>query len=157
MRKLVIAAVLLFTTTFVQAQQMPPGKWWRREGVVQQLQLTVDQQDRLDDIFRSAANDLIDARADVEKLQVSLRGEIERTQLRRAEIQKIAQRLGEARGKLFEREVMMLVEMRGVLNEQQWLKMRGFLDRMENNPRPNQPRPNQDRPNMQRPRQNRQR
>ncbi len=157
MRKLAIAAVLLIATTFLQAQQLPPGKWWRREGVVQQLQLTVDQQDKLDEIFRDAANDLIDARGEVEKLQVSLRGEIERTQLRRAEIQKIAQRLGEARGKLFEREVMMLVDMRGVLNEQQWLKMRGLLDRMENNPRPNQQRPNQERPNMQRPRQNRQR
>jgi Spy/CpxP family protein refolding chaperone len=157
MKRILIIAALFVAAGFAQAQQMPPGKWWRREGIVQQLQLTADQQDRLDEVFRGAANDLIDARGDVEKLQVALRGEIERPQLRRAEIQRIAARLSEARGKLFEREVMMLVDMRGVLNDQQWIRMRGFLDRMqEGRDRPNgqgQPRPMQ--PNQRRPRQQR--
>jgi Spy/CpxP family protein refolding chaperone len=144
----VLFAVLLSTAASIaNAQQLPGGKWWRREGIVQQLQLTVDQQDKLDEIFRGAANDLIDARAEVEKMQVALRGEIERNQLRRQEIQRIAARLSDARGKLFEREVMMLVDMRAVLNDQQWIRMRGFLDRMENNNRPNPDRPNQQRPN----------
>ncbi|HKR64308.1 MAG TPA: periplasmic heavy metal sensor [Thermoanaerobaculia bacterium] len=145
MKKTLILAALFAAATFAQAQQMPPGKWWRREGVVQQLQLTSDQQNKLDDIFTAAADDLIDARAGVEKLQVALRAEIERPQLRRTEIQKIVTRLSDARGKLFEREVMMLVDMRAVLNDQQWMKMRGFLDRMQDErggPRPNGPRPN---------------
>lgn len=149
-RLLLGGALLLIAASFAQAQQLPPGKWWRREGVVQQLQLTFEQQDRLDQIFNNAASDLIDARAEVEKLQVALRAEIERTQIRRQEVQRIAARLGEARGNLFEREVLMLVDMRGVLNDQQWLRMRVFLDRMQEDRKPNQQRPKAN-PNRPRP------
>ena len=151
--RILIAAALFVAATFAQAQNLPPGKWWRREAVVRELQLTVDQQTRLDDIFNAAADGLIDARADVEKVQVALRAEIERSQLRRAEVQKLAGRLSDARGKLFEREVMMLVDMRAVLNDQQWTKMRNFLDRMQDRrDGPNQQQPQRPMPNRQRPR-----
>ena len=63
---LIILAVSLVTAT-ASAQQMPPGKWWRRPEITRTLALTSDQQARLDAIFRSAANELIDRRADVEK------------------------------------------------------------------------------------------
>jgi len=158
MKRIVIAAALLIAAALAestaQAQQLPPGKWWRREAVVKQLQLTLEQQDRLDEIFRVAADGLIDARADVEKTQVALRAEIERAQLRRAEVQRLAGRLSEARGKLFEREVLMLVDMRSVLSEQQWNRMRTFLDRMQDRPNENPQRqmPNRQRPNQKRPR-----
>jgi Spy/CpxP family protein refolding chaperone len=121
---------LFVAATFAQAQQLPPGKWWRREEVVRQLELTRDQQDKLDEVFRGAANDLIDAKANVDKLQVALRGELDRAQLRRTELQRLATQLSTARGKLFEREIMMLADMRGVLNEEQWTQLRTHLDRM---------------------------
>jgi hypothetical protein len=133
-RRILIIAALFAATVVASAQQLPPGKWWQREAVVQQLQLTSAQQDRLDEIFRGAANDLIDAKAEVDKLQVALRGEIDRPQLRRQEIQRIAARLSEARGRLFEREMLMLVDMRGVLNDEQWRKMRVFLERAQDRP-----------------------
>jgi hypothetical protein len=128
-RRLIIVAVLLASTVIADAQQLPPGKWWRKPEVVQRLELTKEQQDRLDEIFRGAADDLIDAKAAVEKLQIAIRGELDRAQVRRPELQKIARQLSEARGKLFERELMMLVDMRGVLEEEQWRTMRDFLDR----------------------------
>ena len=140
-RRILIVAALFAATVVASAQQLPPGKWWQREAVVQQLQLTSEQQDRLDEIFRGAANDLIDAKAEVDKLQVALRGEIDRPQLRRPEIQRIAARLSEARGRLFEREMMLLVDMRGVLNEEQWRKMRMFLERAQERPVQRQQRP----------------
>lgn len=160
MNRIVLAAALLAAASLIdvtaQAQQLPPGKWWRREAIVQQLQLTLEQQDRLDEIFRTAADGLIDARADVEKLQVALRAEIERAQLRRPEIQRLAAKLSEARGRLFEREVMMLVDMRAVLNDQQWNRMRSFLDRMQEqrerpNDNPQRPMPSRPRLNPRRP------
>jgi hypothetical protein len=139
-------AFLLFAAAVAEAQQLPPGKWWRRPEVIQQLALTGDQQDRLDEIFRAAANDLIDAKSDVEKLQIALRGEIDRSQLRRQEIQRLAGQLNAARGKLFERELMMLIDMRGVLTAQQWDTMRAFLDRAQERRRPQQPMPKRRRP-----------
>jgi Spy/CpxP family protein refolding chaperone len=150
---LAVAAALLLAASFAEAQQLPPGKWWRRPEVVRILALTAEQQSRLDEIFRSRADQLIDTKAEVEKLQIGLRGELDRSQLRRAEIQKIAQRLNEARGRLFEAELMMLVEMRGVLTEEQWEKMRMHLERMQEERRENRQgmRPNVPRPGVPRP------
>ena len=130
-RFLVLAVAVLACAAVAESQGMPPGKWWQRAEVIQELELTRDQQNRLDEIFRGAANELIDAKGEVEKLQVAIRGEMDRPQIRRSELQKIATQLSAARGKLFERELMMLVDMRAVLNEQQWAKARRFLDRVQ--------------------------
>jgi hypothetical protein len=129
--RLLTIAALLFTTAIANAQQMPQGKWWRRDEIVRQLELTRDQQDKLDAVFRGAADELIDAKAAVDKLQIALRGELDRPQLRRQELQRIAGQLSQARGKLFEREVLMLADMRGVLDPDQWARLRQFLDRMQ--------------------------
>jgi Spy/CpxP family protein refolding chaperone len=128
-KRLVLAATLVLAAAFASAQNLPPGKWWERPEIIRQLQLTNEQQDRLDEIFRGAANELIDAKGEVEKLQIALRGEIDRPQIRRAEVLRIAGQLGEARGRLFQREIAMLLEMHSVLTDQQWNHMRAMLDR----------------------------
>ena len=145
-RRILIAAALLVAAGLAEAQQLPPGKWWRRPEVVQRLELTGEQQNRLDDVFRGAADGLIDAKAGVEKLQVALRGEIDRSTLRRGEIQRIAGELNAARGRLFERELMMLVDMRAVLNESQWNRLREHLDRMQDHNREQRPMQRRGRP-----------
>ncbi len=135
MKRFVIAIAVLACAAIapmdLMAQGMPPGKWWQRPDVIQELQLTHEQQNRLDEIFRGAANDLIDAKGAVEKLQIAIRGELDRPQTRKAELLRIAEQLSEARGKLFERELTMLVDMRAVLNDRQWIRMRQHLDRMQ--------------------------
>lgn len=128
--RILIVAALLLCGIAAEAQQLPPGKWWRRPEVVKELQLSAQQQGRLDEIFSSAADDLIDAKADVEKLQVGIRSELDRPQFRRQELQRIGAQLSTARGKLFERELMMLADMRSVLDDQQWSRMRSRLDAM---------------------------
>jgi Spy/CpxP family protein refolding chaperone len=143
-QRLILACAVLVAAVAAHAQQMPPGKWWRRAEIIQELSLTADQQQQLDDIFRTTADELIDAKAAVEKLQVALRGEIDRPQLRRDEIHRIAARLSEARAKLFDRELMMLVDMRGVLSDPQWNRMRAVLDR--DGPMRNQRKNNEQRP-----------
>jgi Spy/CpxP family protein refolding chaperone len=131
MKRFLIAVAVLACAAVASGQGMPPGKWWQRPELIRELQLTSEQQDRLDEIFRNAANDLIDAKGDVEKLQIAIRGELDRPQVRKAELMRIAGQLSAARGRLFERELMMLVDMRAVLNEKQWMKMRTKLDRMQ--------------------------
>ncbi|HEV7766048.1 MAG TPA: hypothetical protein VGQ76_13670, partial [Thermoanaerobaculia bacterium] len=141
MKRVLVIAALLIAASLIEAQQLPPGKWWRRQEVVRQLELTSDQQNKLDEVFRKASDELIDAKANVEKLQISLRGELDRTQLRRTELQRLATQLTQARGKLFEHELMMLADMRGILNEEQWTRLRRFLDRAQELRRDNQQRP----------------
>ncbi|HVE69946.1 MAG TPA: periplasmic heavy metal sensor [Thermoanaerobaculia bacterium] len=147
-KRLFLAVALLACAAIAQAQQMPPGKWWRRPEIIRELALTADQQERLEDVFRGAANDLIDTKADVDKLHVAIRGELDRPQLRKSELQRLATQLSAARGRLFERELMMLVEMRGVMSDQQWTRIRTFLDRMQERREDGPP----NRPKMQQPR-----
>jgi Spy/CpxP family protein refolding chaperone len=128
-KRLLLAALVLVFATSAFAQNLPPGKWWRRPEIVQSLNLSEEQQNKLENIFRTSSGDLIDLRGDVEKLNINLRGDLDQPQLERAAIRRDAQRLSEARAKLFERELMMLVDMRAVLNDSQWERMRSQLDR----------------------------
>jgi len=130
MKRFLVIALLLVATS-VSAQQLPPGRWWRAPRIVETLGLTEEQQTRLEAIFRGAANDLIDRKAEGEKQNVALRGELDQHALNRQAIQQISGRLSEARGRLFERELMMLVDMRGVLNEDQWTRLRAELEKMK--------------------------
>jgi|SRR5437764_10650784 len=129
-RRSAFLIALLFVAGSAFAQ-LPPGKWWRRPEIVQSLNLSDEQQDRLETIFRASATELIDLKAEVDKANIALRGELDRPQLDRAAIHRIAVRLSEARGRLFDRELGMLVEMRGVLTDPQWNRMRNQLDRIE--------------------------
>ncbi len=139
MRKWMLAAALVLAAV-AEAQPGPPGpmphgKWWRRPEVAANLDLTREQQAKLDDIFRAAASELIDTKADVRKLELALRSELDRTQLRRQEIQKVAVQLSAARARLFERELMLLVDMRGVLDESQWLRLQEEFEHERRPPR----------------------
>lgn len=122
------AAVALAFAMTAAAGPMPPGKWWRRPEYVQQLSLNNEQQTRLDLIFRLAANELIDLRADAEKTSIAIRAELDQQQLNRENLRKLASHLSETQGKLFDRELMMLVDMRGVLTDDQWARLRNEID-----------------------------
>jgi Spy/CpxP family protein refolding chaperone len=140
-RRFALTFALLLIAGSAFAQALPPGKWWRRPEIVQSLNLSEEQQDRLERIFRDSAIDLIDLKADVDKASIALRGELDRPQLDRAAIHRVAMRLSEARGRLFDRELTMLVEMRGVLSDPQWNRMRNELDRIERGARQGQGQP----------------
>ena len=130
-RKIALAALLILVASAALAQvNLPPGKWWRRPDMIQMLNLSDEQQDRLENVFRNSANDLIDLRGEVEKQSIALRAALDRPQLDREQVRAIAQRLNEARGRQFQRELRMLVDMRGVLNELQWNRLRNALDRL---------------------------
>lgn len=125
---LAAAAALVTTTLFAQGPQFPPGKWWNQPEVLRTLALTPEQRTRLETIFREAANELIDARADVEKANVALRAELDQAQVNRANLQRVARQLSEARARLFEREVLMFADMRAVLTPTQWQQFRSAMD-----------------------------
>jgi len=144
MKRIAVAALALIAlATTASAMDLPPGKWWRRPEVIQMLNLTDEQQNRLEAISVKSANELIDLKGEVEKANIALRAELDQPTLNREAIRRIAVHLNEARGRLFERELMMLVDMRAVLTEPQWNRMRQILERLPE-------RQMQQRPNMRR-------
>jgi Spy/CpxP family protein refolding chaperone len=131
--KKVFALALLFAGLVAPAfaQAIPNGKWWRKPELVRKLAITREQQDKFENIYRDSADQLIDLRAEVEKKNVDLRGALDRDQINRQDIQKLAARLSDARAKLFERELMLFVDMRTVLTADQWENFRGMLQAQE--------------------------
>ena len=138
MKKIVLFAfAALIATTTSAAPEMPPGRWWKNPGVAERLGLDAAQQARLDGIFQAAANELIDRRGDVQKMTLALRTELEKPELDRQSLQQVAARLSAARGRLFERELMMLADIREVLTAAQWKQIREQTDRRRKaRPRP---------------------
>ena len=131
MKRLALIAIALLTLAGTAgAVELPPGKWWHRAEVINLLNLTEEQQNRLEQVSVRAANELIDLKADVEKANVALRAELDQPQLNRDAIRRGAERLNAARGRLFDRELMMLIDMRAVLTDAQWNRMRQTLERM---------------------------
>ena len=128
-RAILCAAFALVVAGTTLAQPIPHGQWWRRAETAQNLGLTEDQKTRLDTIFRSSANDLIDLKAEVDKASIAVHGELDQPQINRDALRRYAARLSDAQGKLFERELMMLVDMRAVLSTEQWSKLRAELER----------------------------
>jgi hypothetical protein len=131
MRRISLAVAVLLVAGSTLAQPIPTGKWWRRPEIVEALNLSDEQQDRLETIFRASASDLIDLKAEIDKADIALRGELSRPQLDRAGIHRIAMRLMEARGRMFDRELMMLVEMRSVLTDPQWSRLPNTLEKLQ--------------------------
>jgi Spy/CpxP family protein refolding chaperone len=136
-RKLLVISLLLFTWQ-AAGQDLPPGRWWRNAQVAEKLALSAQQQEQLDDIFQASANELIDRRGEMEKALVALRAELDQNQPNRGNLQRLAARLSDARGKLFERELMMLADMRGALTDEQWSKLRQHARQREGDRRPMQ-------------------
>lgn len=115
-------------SALAQGPMMPKGKWWRMPEVAKQLKLTAEQQKQLDDVFNQSQSELIDLKADADKLGIELRAQLEKSQAARKDVLSVAQKLGVARGRLFEREVAMMVDMKSVLTEEQWSELRAKLE-----------------------------
>lgn len=124
----VVIAAFASSSAIAQGPMMPKGKWWRMPEVAKQLKLTAEQQAKLDEVFNGSQTELIDLKADADKLGIELRAHLEKPQVAKKEAIAAAQKLGVARGKLFEREVAMMVDMKSVLNEEQWSVLRTKLE-----------------------------
>src|SRR5512140_1315371 len=98
---LLAALAALMIAVSVSAAELPPREWWRNPMIVQRLSISDDQQAKLDDIFRKSASELIDLRAEAEKLSIALHSELDQPQLNRANLMKLAGKLNDAHGRLF--------------------------------------------------------
>ena len=120
---LLAAAALAAGTARAQMPETPPGKWWKRPAVVQALALTPEQQDKLDQIFAKNRRDFVDLKADAEKKQLDLEELMAKKDSDPKKVTAAIDALEQSRAKLRRTTSLMLLEMRGVLDEAQWKKV----------------------------------
>ncbi len=122
------AAILASGVAAAQMPEVPLGKWWKRPEVVQTLGLTAEQQDKLDQILQKYRRDYIDLKADVERKRLDVEDLMAKKDSDPKKVSAAVDVLEASRAKLRKSASMMVLEMRGVLNETQWKQL---LDRRE--------------------------
>ena len=102
---------------------VPPGTWWRNPETIKALNLSPDQQKKMDDTFRQNRIALIDVKANLEKEQLNLEPLVNAnppdTNKALAQISKIA----DLRADLEKANARMLLGLRAQLTADQWTKL----------------------------------
>jgi Spy/CpxP family protein refolding chaperone len=117
---LLAAAVFVPAAAPAQMPDVPPGKWWKRPAIVEQLGLTPEQQEKLDAILAKNRRGFVDLKADVEKKQLDVEELMAKKDSDPKKVATAVDALGESRGRLRKAALMMVLEMRGVLTDAQW-------------------------------------
>lgn len=132
-RTLAAGAAVLFAASlarpaFSQMAEAPPGKWWKRPRIVQILNLTAEQQAKLEDIFARHRRDFVDLRADVERRKIDVEELVARKDADPQKVSTSVDALEQSRFKLRKAATMMFLEQKDVLSAAQWQQI---LDRRE--------------------------
>lgn len=98
-------------------------RWWRNTSTAQSLNLTADQQKKMDDIFQQHRLRLIDLNAAVEKEEVTLEPLVADETLDDAKITAQIDRVAQARAELEKANGRMLLGIRKVLTPEQWQRL----------------------------------
>ena len=106
-----------------QMPEVPPGKWWKRPRMVESLALTAEQQEKLEATFAKNRRSFVDLKGDVEKRQIDLEELLTKKGTDAKKISDATDALEQARGRLGKARTMMIVEMKGILTDDQWKKL----------------------------------
>jgi Spy/CpxP family protein refolding chaperone len=101
----------------------PPGIWWHNPDLIQKLNLTPDQQKRMDDILQQSRLQLIDLRANVEKQEVLMQPMLAANPPDTNKILAQIDHTAQARAELEKANAKMLLGIRNVLTPDQWTKL----------------------------------
>lgn len=118
-----LAAVFAALPAAAQMIEMPAGKWWKRPPVVESLKITPEQQERLDEVFSKNRRAFVDLKADVDRRTIDLEDLLAARDLDARKARAASDALEQARARLGRARTMMVVEMRGILTEEQWLRI----------------------------------
>jgi Spy/CpxP family protein refolding chaperone len=122
---IVAAAVLLVAAGAVaQPRGVPPGRWWERPRIADELALTAEQKARLETLTVENARGMIDLKAAVEKAELDLRTVAEAEPFDAAKVRAAFREVQQARTRLENERFESLLRVRELLNAEQWRRLR---------------------------------
>ena len=123
-----LAAGILARPGAAQMPEGPPGKWWKRPGIVRTLDLSPEQQAKLEDIFSRRRREFVDLKADVERRQIDVEELVAAKDSDPKKVAASVDAMEQSRLRLRKAVTMMFLEQKDVLSAAQW---RQFLDRRD--------------------------
>jgi Spy/CpxP family protein refolding chaperone len=118
-----LAAAVLFAsvaTALAALPDLPEGKWWKRPRIAAAIDLTPEQESRIESIFSHARPMLIDRKANLEKKQGELADALDDANANRRSIAARVEAVEYARAELQKARVLMILDMKEVLKPEQW-------------------------------------
>jgi Spy/CpxP family protein refolding chaperone len=142
MRTVGVFAILTLALGALAADFMdlPPGRWWKNSDVIRELNLTPDQQKKLDDIMFIQMDKMIDLRAALDKEELKLKMLLDAPQIVEKQVLDQVDRVLAARDRMHRLRAEMFVKVRTLLTPDQWERMKAkfkdavrerFLRRMQ--------------------------
>ena len=135
MKKLMFVLVALVAAVPVVATEfdLPPGRWWEDQRLVDHVGLSEEQQSQIRDIVYEHARRMIDLKAAVEKAGLDLRASVDQQDFDPAPVRDAHARFQTARQKLESERFEMLLAVRQVLSYEQWQKIEDLKRRIQQN------------------------
>lgn len=139
MTAVVIAVLILGAATYLLAQRPMMGKggdWMRMGGKMgignlsrfaDELELTQEQQDEMQDLRIQSEKDMIDLRAQKEHARLELRELFSDMNAKRSDIEKASTKLMDIERKIQKRQLKLMLDMRDVLSPEQREKARDLM------------------------------
>ena len=100
------------------------GRWWLNPETAQKLNLTADQQKKMDDIFQQHRLTLVDLNASLQKAEIGLEPLLAAGQPDEPKILVQIDHAAQARAELEKAHARMLLGLRRVLTQDQWTKLK---------------------------------
>ncbi|MGH7909028.1 MAG: Spy/CpxP family protein refolding chaperone [Thermodesulfobacteriota bacterium] len=100
-----------------------PGKWWKNQKIVKQLELSNDQMNRIEGIFSSNKGRIKELDSDLKKKEREFSDTVKNPNSGREEILKINNEVEEIKGKLRKAYIDMRLQIRDVLTPEQRTKL----------------------------------
>ena len=125
MRHLLLACLLLTGSAMVGAQDanLPPGKWWENERLVERIGLTDVQKDAIRNLIYEHAHRMIDLNANVKRSELELANLVASADFEDSAARTAFDGLVAARATLEKERFEMLLAVRGVLTAEQWVQI----------------------------------
>lgn len=140
-RVLIGLSMLSVTAIAISAQDLkePPGKWWKDPRVIQQLNLTPEQQDKIESIFRKNRRDMIDQKAQLDRCRVDLDDMLSRSSVDETAALGVFDRLQAAREQVERTTFVMRMQIKNLLSAEQQKKLEEVAARLRQQQKSNRP------------------
>lgn len=107
------------------------AKWWEHPRVQEQLKLDNAQIEQLNTIYYRYKKQIIGLRSEAENAEVALEEALDRTNWNETEVLNLAKRRMETRNTVELKHLEMLLQMRKVLNPEQWQQLKMLKQRIK--------------------------
>ncbi len=105
-------------------QEVPAGKWWYNTKIQENLNLSQNEIDQLDDLFAQSRRKLIKLKSEVENEQFELDQLLGKNKVDDAAVKKQFQKLEKARNKLANERLQFVVGVRNILGRDRFQQLK---------------------------------